>query len=109
MKKKGNRVAKQIPKERRYRDPAEWLAELKRFGAEPLLLEGRNQPILRGSIDAEKKRFFKLADRLPATSDPAKRKTDQGSAGAHGIWEELNCINEYHRVIGPATKLMLRR
>lgn len=74
MTKKENKVAKQIPKEHRYRDPAEWLAELKRFGAEPLLPEGRNQPILRGNIDADKKRFFKLAGRLSATSDPAKRK-----------------------------------
>jgi hypothetical protein len=47
---------------------------LKRFGAEPLLPEGRNQPILRGNIDAEKKRFFKLADQLCAASDPAKQK-----------------------------------
>jgi hypothetical protein len=74
MTKKEKRVAKQVPKERRYRDPADWLAELKRFGAEPLLPEGRNQPILRGNIDAEKKRFFKLADQLSATSDLAKRK-----------------------------------
>jgi hypothetical protein len=74
MTKKVNKVAKQIPKERRYRDPAEWLAELKRFGAEPLLPEGRNQPILRGNIDKEKKRLFKLADQLTATTDPAKRK-----------------------------------
>ncbi len=74
MTKKENKVVKQIPKKHPYRDPAEWLAELKRFGAEPLLLEGRNQPILRGNIDADKKRFFKLADQLSANSDPAKRK-----------------------------------
>ena len=74
MAKKENKVTKQVPKERRYPDPAEWLAELKRFGAEPLLPEGRNQPTLRGNIDAEKKRFSKLADQLSATSDPAKRK-----------------------------------
>jgi hypothetical protein len=74
MTKKENKVAKQIPKNRRYPDPAEWLAELKRFGAGPLLPEGRNQPILRGNIDAEKKRFFKLADQLSAASDPANRK-----------------------------------
>jgi hypothetical protein len=74
MTKKENKVAKQIPKKRRYPDPAEWLAELKRFCAEPLLPEGRNQPILRGSIDAEKRRFFKLADQLSATLDRAQRK-----------------------------------
>jgi len=74
MTKKENKVAKQIPKKRQYPDPAEWLAELKRFGADPLFPEGRNQPILRGNIDAEKKRFFKLADQLSAASDHAKRK-----------------------------------
>jgi hypothetical protein len=74
MTKKENKVAKQNPKERRYRDPAEWLADLKRFGAEPLLPEGRNQPILRGNIEAEKERFFKLADQLSTASDPAKQK-----------------------------------
>jgi hypothetical protein len=74
MIKQWNIAAKQVRKNRRYSDPAEWLAELKRFGGEPLLPDGRNQPILRGNIDAEKKRFFKLADHLCATSDPAKRK-----------------------------------
>ncbi len=74
MTKKEDKVAKQIPKKRRYLDPIEWLAEVRRFGTEPLLPEGRNQPILRGNIDAEKKRFFKLADHLCATSVPAKRK-----------------------------------
>jgi hypothetical protein len=74
MTKKENIAAKQAPKEPRYPDPVEWLAELKLFGAEPLLSEGRNEPILRGNIDAEKKRFFKLADQLSATSDPVERK-----------------------------------
>jgi hypothetical protein len=62
-------VTKLIRKKRRRPDVAEWLAEVKRFGTEPMLPEGRNQPILRGNIDAEKKRFFKLADQLCATSD----------------------------------------
>jgi len=44
MTKKENKVAKQNPTERRYSDPAEWLADLKRFGAEPLLPEGRKVP-----------------------------------------------------------------
>jgi hypothetical protein len=74
MTKKLNKAAKQIPKKSRRPDPAEWLAELKRFGADPLLPEGRNQPLLRGEIDAEKKRFFKLADRLSAASDPVEQK-----------------------------------
>ena len=74
MTKKENKVAKQIPKKRQYPDPAEWLAELKRIGADPLFPEGRNQPILRSNIDAGKKKFSKLADQLCATSDPAKRK-----------------------------------
>jgi len=74
MPKKENKVAKRIPKKRRYTDPAQWLAELKRFGEEPLLPEGRNQPILHDNVEAEKKRFFKLADQLSVTSDSAKRK-----------------------------------
>jgi len=74
MTKKKNKVADQIPKKRRYRDPAEWFAELDRLRGDALFPEGRNQPILRGNIDAEKKKFFKLADQLCATSDPAKRK-----------------------------------
>jgi hypothetical protein len=73
MTKKENKVASHIPKKHRYPDPAEWLAQLKRYCAEPLLPDGRSQPILRGNIDAEKKRFFKLADQLSATSDPGKR------------------------------------
>jgi hypothetical protein len=67
-------VAKQIRKKRRHTDVAEWLAELDRFRGEQLIPDGRNQPILRGNINAEKKRFFNLADQLCATSDPAKRK-----------------------------------
>ena len=74
MTKNRKAVAKQIRKKRRYPDPAEWLAELDRLRGDPLFPEGRNQPILRGNIDAEKRRFFKLADQLCATSDPAKRK-----------------------------------
>jgi hypothetical protein len=66
--------AGQVHKKRRYRDPAEWFAELDRLRGDSLFPEGRNQPILRGNIDAEKKRFSKLADQLGATSDPAKRK-----------------------------------
>lgn len=69
-----NKVAKQIPKKRRYPDPAKWFAELDQLRGDPLFPEGRNQPILRGNIYAEKKRFFKLADQLSAASDPAKRK-----------------------------------
>jgi hypothetical protein len=69
-----NGVAKQIRKKRRRTDIAEWFAELDRLRGDQLFPEGRNQPILRGSIDAEKKTFFKLADQLYATSDPAKRK-----------------------------------
>jgi hypothetical protein len=67
-------VTKLIRKKRRRPYVAEWLAKLDRLRREPLFPEGRNQPILRGNIDAEKKRFFKLADQLCATSDPAKRK-----------------------------------
>ena len=78
MTKKENKVAKQIPKKRRYPDPAEWFAELDRLRGDSLFPEGRNQPILRGNIDAEKKRFFKLADQLSATLDPAKRKRIKG-------------------------------
>ena len=74
MTKNRTAVAEQIRKKRRYPDPAEWFAELDRLRGEPLFPEGRNQPILRGNIDAEKKRFFKLADQLSATSDLAKRK-----------------------------------
>jgi hypothetical protein len=74
MTKKESTAAKRIPRKRQYRDPAAWLAELKRFGAEPLLPEGRNQPILRGDIGAEKKKFFKLAGQLSATSDSSERK-----------------------------------
>jgi hypothetical protein len=74
MTKKVNKVAKQIRKKRRRTDIAEWFAELDRLRGEPLFPEGRNQPILRGNIEAEKKRFFKLADQLSATSDPANRK-----------------------------------
>jgi hypothetical protein len=81
MTKKEDKVAKQIPKKRRCLDPTEWLAEVRRFGTEPLLPEGRNQPILRGNIDAQKKRFFKFADKLCATSDPAKRKRIKESQG----------------------------
>lgn len=67
-------VTKLIRKKRRRPYVAEWLAKLDRLRGEPLFPEGRNQPILRGNIDAGKKRFFKLADQLCATSDPAKRK-----------------------------------
>ena len=69
-----NKVAKQIPKKRRYSDPAEWFAEFDRLRGDSLFPEGRNQPILRGNIDAEKKWFFKLADQLSLTSDHAQRK-----------------------------------
>jgi hypothetical protein len=44
MTKKENKVANEIPKRHRYPDPAEWLAVLKRFNAEPLFPKGRNQP-----------------------------------------------------------------
>jgi hypothetical protein len=74
MTKKENKVAKQIPKRRRYADPADWFAELDRLRGDQLFPEGRNQPILRGNVEAEKKRFFKLADQLRTASDPAKRK-----------------------------------
>ena len=74
MTKKEKKVAKQIPKKRRYADPAEWFAELDRLRGDQLFPEGRNQPILRGNIDADKKRFSKLADQLSTTSDLAKRK-----------------------------------
>jgi hypothetical protein len=74
MTKKVNKVTKQVRKKRRRTDVAEWFAELDRLRGETLFPEGRNQPILRGNIDAGKKRFFKLADQLSATSDPAKRK-----------------------------------
>jgi hypothetical protein len=67
-------LAKQIRKKRRRNDIAKWFAELDRLRGDALFPEGRNQPILRGNIDAEKKRFFKLADKLSATSDPAQRK-----------------------------------
>ena len=67
-------VAKQIRKKRRRTDIAEWFAALDRLRGDSLFPEGWNQPILRDSIEAEKKRFFKLADQLSATSDPAKRK-----------------------------------
>ena len=66
--------AKQIRKKRRYLDPAEWFAELDRLREGALFPESPNQPILRGNIDAEKKRFFRLADQLGATSCPAERK-----------------------------------
>jgi hypothetical protein len=72
-------IAKQIRKNRRRPDPAEWIAELHRFPADPLFPEGRNQPMLRGNINAEKKKFFKLADKLSVTSDPAKRKRIKGA------------------------------
>jgi len=61
-------------KRRRQPDPAKWFAELNRLRGDALFPEGRNQPTLRVNIDAKKKRFFKLADQLSATSDPAKRK-----------------------------------
>jgi hypothetical protein len=83
MIKQWNIAAKQVRKNRRYSDPAEWLAELKQFRAELLLPEGRNQPILRGNIDAEKKSFFKLADQLSAASDPVTRKR---------LMESMACI-----------------
>ena len=73
MTKKGNKVAKQFPKKRRYPDPPEWFAELDRLRGDSLFPESRDQPILCGNIDAEKKRFIKLADQLSATLDPAKR------------------------------------
>ena len=74
MTKRENKFAKQTSKKCRYPDPAEWFAELDRLRGDNLFPEGRNQPIHRGDIDAEKKRFFKLADQLSATSDHAKRK-----------------------------------
>jgi hypothetical protein len=74
MPKVKNGVAKQVRKKPRHRDPAEWFAELDRLRGDTLFPEGRNQPILLGNIDAEKKKFFKLADQLSATSNPAKRK-----------------------------------
>ena len=74
MTKNRTAVAKQIRKKRGYPDLPEWFAELNRLRGDQLFPEGRNQPILRCNIDAEKKRFFKLADQLSATSDPAKRK-----------------------------------
>jgi hypothetical protein len=74
MTKKKNKVAKRIPKKRRYPDPAEWFAELDRLRGETLFPEGRNQSILRRNIDAEKKRFFKLADQMSAASHPARLK-----------------------------------
>jgi hypothetical protein len=67
-------VAERICKKRRRPDIAEWFAELDRLRADQLFPEGRNQPILRGNIDAEKKSFFKLADQLSAASAPAERK-----------------------------------
>jgi hypothetical protein len=74
MTKVKNGVATQIRKKHLRTDVAKWFAELDRLRGDAFFPEGRNQPILRGNIDVEKKRFFKLADRLIATSDPAKRK-----------------------------------
>jgi hypothetical protein len=74
MTKKKGGIAKQIRKKRRYPDPAKWLAELDRLRGDSLFPEGRNQPILRANIDAEKKKFYKLADQLSVTSDSARRK-----------------------------------
>ena len=66
--------ATRIRKKRSRPDPAEWIANLHRLCGDQLFPDGWNQPIRRGDIDAEEKRFFKLADKLCATSDPAKRK-----------------------------------
>ena len=74
MTKAKNGVAKQIRKKRPRLGVAEWFAEIDRFRGETLFPDGRNQPMLRGNIDAEKKRFFKLADQLSLTTDPAERK-----------------------------------
>jgi hypothetical protein len=71
-KKKG--VAKQIRKKRPRPDVAEWFAKLDRLRGETLFPKGRNQPILRGNINADKKRFSKVTDQLSATSGPTRRK-----------------------------------
>jgi len=81
MTKTKNGVAKQIRKKRRRLGIAEWFAELDRFRGETLFPEGLNQPILRGNIDAEKKRFFKLADELSVTTSPDKRTRIKNALG----------------------------
>lgn len=86
MTKRENKFAKQTSKKCRCPDPAEWFAELDRLRGDNLSPEGRNQPILRGDIDTEKKRFFKLADQLSATSDPAQGKRLKAKTSTHGIW-----------------------
>ena len=65
--------AKQTHKKRRP-SIAKWFAEFDRIRGGALFPEGRNQPILRGKVDAERKKFSKLADQLTANSNPAKRK-----------------------------------
>lgn len=72
MKKKGKATAKRARSKRRFSDPREWLARLKRFDADPLFPNGRNQPMIH--TDSERKRFFKLADQLAATTGRAKRE-----------------------------------
>jgi hypothetical protein len=72
MTKKRKETAKRAPRNRRFSDPAKWLAHLRTFDADPLFPDGRNQPMIH--TDAEKKRFFKLADQLTATSDHTKRE-----------------------------------
>ena len=77
MTKKKDGVTQKIRKKCHRPEPEEWLANLDRLRGETLFPEGRNQPMLRGNIDADKRRFFKLADQLGGTSDPAKRKRIQ--------------------------------
>lgn len=74
MTKQTKATVRHIRRKRLRTDVAEWFAGLDRLRGDSLFQGGRNQSILRGKIGAEKKRFFRLADQLAATSEPAKRK-----------------------------------
>ena len=71
--------AKRARKRWRRKDIAEWFAELHRLSPCDIFPNGRNQPMLH--TDSEKKRFFKFADQLSVSSDPAERERIKAALG----------------------------